>query len=260
MRLIERADEARFLTPQPIALLPLPPEHLRQLRWLGLRTLGDFAALPVASIVARFGKAGALAQRWACGRDDRPVRALAQQAPVGVDFETPCATVDLAVADAARALRPRARELSERLEGCRRVRIALRFLNGLSVEVSQTLARPACHIDDLRAALKRGLGGVVWPSELISVRIWLLEIAELTPAVLTLFGDQLDAAPDADGESPFAPLARKLGARHPGAFYQALVSDAAHPVAERRVTWTGVGMGVERETAPGGRGLALEVI
>jgi nucleotidyltransferase/DNA polymerase involved in DNA repair len=243
MRLVEREDEARFLTPQPVSLLPLPPDHLRQLRWLGLRTLGEFAQLPVASVVARFGKAGALAHGWARGRDDRPVRALAQQTPqpVALDFETPCAAVDLALADAARAVQPSARALSERLEGCRRIRVELRFLNGVIVDVSQALAQPACHIDDLRVVLKRILGGALWPAELVGLRIWLLEIAELTPAVLTLFGDQLDAAPGSDDASPFAPVARKLGARHPGALYQAVISDAAHPIAERRVTWVGVG-------------------
>ncbi len=40
MRLVDKTDEARFLNPLPITLLPLPRPHLQQLHWLGIRTLG----------------------------------------------------------------------------------------------------------------------------------------------------------------------------------------------------------------------------
>jgi len=45
------------------------------LRRLGLRTLGDFAALPAGEVAARFGAAGEAAHRLARGRDARPVTA-----------------------------------------------------------------------------------------------------------------------------------------------------------------------------------------
>ena len=44
------------------------------LRRLGLRTLGDFAALPAGDVLARFGFDAALAHRLAAGRDHRPAR------------------------------------------------------------------------------------------------------------------------------------------------------------------------------------------
>src|SRR5690606_17184017 len=74
VRLVDKADEARFLDPLPITLLPLPRPHLQQLHWLGVRTLGQFAALPPAAVWQRFGTAGKLAHRWAQGRDDRAVQ------------------------------------------------------------------------------------------------------------------------------------------------------------------------------------------
>ena len=60
-----------------------PPKHLRshglrsdQLKRWGLRTLGDFAALPSADLSARLGQDGLRWQRWArgeeCGRSCRP--------------------------------------------------------------------------------------------------------------------------------------------------------------------------------------------
>ncbi|HEV7203920.1 MAG TPA: hypothetical protein VGN18_04880 [Jatrophihabitans sp.] len=45
------------------------------LRRLGIRTLGAFAALPGADVLARFGPVGVWAHREASGRDDRPLSA-----------------------------------------------------------------------------------------------------------------------------------------------------------------------------------------
>ena len=40
---------------------------------LGLRTLGDFAALPVRDVASRFGEPGEYAHRLARGLDSRPL-------------------------------------------------------------------------------------------------------------------------------------------------------------------------------------------
>ena len=239
MRLVTQDEEERFLTPQPLTLLPLPLEHLRQLHWLGLRTLGDFARLPAASVRARFGAAGVLAHTWARGKDNRPVRADAHAAldPAQIDFETPCVSVDQAVADASHALVAPLRALSERLEGCRRLLIEQRFLDGGASACTQALVAPTCQVDDLRAALKRALTNTAWPAELIVLRIRLLDIAELAPRILTLFGEAFDMSADVGETAPFATITRKLGIKHSGAFFQADVDDLAHPVAERRARW-----------------------
>ncbi len=81
IRLVDKAEEVRFLAPLPVTLLPLPPLHLQQLHWLGVRTVGQFAALPAAAVWQRFGAAGKLAHRWAQGKDDRPVRSRLSRRP-----------------------------------------------------------------------------------------------------------------------------------------------------------------------------------
>ena len=65
--------EVAFLADQPVALLPLEPELHRRLRLLGLRTLGQLAALPEAAVTAQFGRAGTRAWRLATGRAVEPV-------------------------------------------------------------------------------------------------------------------------------------------------------------------------------------------
>src|SRR3989442_4393965 len=59
--IVHPGKEAEFLAAQPVAVLPLDPDAHRRLRQLGLRTLGQLAALPEEAIVSQFGRAG---RRW----------------------------------------------------------------------------------------------------------------------------------------------------------------------------------------------------
>jgi protein ImuB len=85
------------------------------LRRLGIRTLGEFAALPSADVLARFGFDAALVHRLAAGGDERPL--ATRQPPADLDvterFDEPLDRID-AAAFAARALAVR---LHERLAG-----------------------------------------------------------------------------------------------------------------------------------------------
>ena len=67
-------EEAAFLAPLPMEMLwGVGPKMRAKLSELGLRTIGDLAALPEADLARRFGETGrALAER-ARGLDDRPV-------------------------------------------------------------------------------------------------------------------------------------------------------------------------------------------
>ncbi len=90
-------DSAAFCSPWPIGSLVIP-ELTNLLIRLGLRTLGAFAALPAAAVLARFGEKGARAHRWAHGLDDRPV-ILAVPPPDLVEtavLEPPAERVDVA--------------------------------------------------------------------------------------------------------------------------------------------------------------------
>ncbi|WP_405106068.1 DNA polymerase Y family protein [Micromonospora sp. NBC_01405] len=99
-------------TPGFLAGLPVEalgrPALADLLRRLGVRTLGDFAALPAGDVLARFGFDGALAHRLAAGRDHRPlaVRQPPAELAVTADHDEPIDRVD-AAAFAARALAER---------------------------------------------------------------------------------------------------------------------------------------------------------
>ncbi len=71
--LIAEAMVNHFLADLPIAWLPIDPKRIDQMERLGLRTLGEVAALPMTAMQARFGKDGRRAWELANGRDDLAV-------------------------------------------------------------------------------------------------------------------------------------------------------------------------------------------
>jgi protein ImuB len=121
---VPSGETAAFLAPFPVTALERP-DLADVLARLGIRTLGRFAALPAADVLARFGPDGAAAHRLARGLDERP---LATRTPppdliVQVELDPPAQRVDTA-AFAGKAL---ADELHQRLASrglaCTRVAI-----------------------------------------------------------------------------------------------------------------------------------------
>ena len=84
-----------FLAPWPVTTLDRP-ELTDLLERLGLRTLGDVAALPAGAMLARFGPDGAVVHRISRGLDEHP---LAARTPppdlaVGTELDPPAERVD----------------------------------------------------------------------------------------------------------------------------------------------------------------------
>ena len=75
--MLEGKDARRWLAGQPVGLLGFRAETealVEPLARLGVRTLGELAELGRAALTDRFGEAGVLAHRLACG-EDTPLRA-----------------------------------------------------------------------------------------------------------------------------------------------------------------------------------------
>jgi protein ImuB len=94
---VPRDHSPTFLAPWPLDTLGRP-ELVDVLRRLGLRTLGDFAALPPHDVLARFGNDGATAHRLASGLDERPpsTRPPAPELAVQAELDPPAERVDTA--------------------------------------------------------------------------------------------------------------------------------------------------------------------
>ena len=103
-RIVAPGGTAAFLAGMDIGMLDRP-DLADLLRRLGVRTLGDFAALPVGDVLARFGFDAAYAHRLASGVDERPlaVRTPPPDCVVTGEYDPALDRVDMA-AFAARAL------------------------------------------------------------------------------------------------------------------------------------------------------------
>ena len=95
---------AAFLAPQPVTALG-SPELADLLPRLGITTLGEFAALPVADAANQFGTEGVRAHRLARGLDPRPLAPRPPSADLSVSLEfDPPAEQSEPVAFAAKTL------------------------------------------------------------------------------------------------------------------------------------------------------------
>ncbi|MHA7132787.1 DNA polymerase Y family protein [Oerskovia turbata] len=103
---------------------------------LGVRTLGDLAGLPAASVLSRFGDLGAWAQRLVRGEDLRPPARRRIEADVAVECELdpPAARVDVATFAARRLAEDLHAQLVERSSSCGRLRISARTEDGRELE------------------------------------------------------------------------------------------------------------------------------
>lgn len=106
-RIIVPGGTREFLAGVPVEALDRPV-LTDLLRRLGIKTLGDFAALPPSDVLTRFGFDGALAHRLAAGHDHRPlaVRKPPPDLDVSDTYDEPLDRVDVA-AFAGRALAER---------------------------------------------------------------------------------------------------------------------------------------------------------
>jgi protein ImuB len=94
-RLVPPGGSAAFLAPLPIEVLDRP-ELTSVLSRLGLTTLGRFAALQPADVLARFGTDGLTAHRLAAGLDEHPpdTRPVPPSFEVATELDPPAERVD----------------------------------------------------------------------------------------------------------------------------------------------------------------------
>jgi protein ImuB len=115
---------AEFLARQPVSVLD-DQDLACLLNRLGLRTLGDLAALPAGDMASRFGTAGEIAHRLAQGLGSRPLAARppAEDLSVNQEFDPPEPLAE-PVVFAAKALAERMHEgLAARGLTCVRVQV-----------------------------------------------------------------------------------------------------------------------------------------
>ncbi|MBI0434595.1 DNA polymerase Y family protein [Roseomonas sp. KE0001] len=161
-RILPPGTEAEALSPLPLERLRLPAEMLRRLRGLGLRRIGEVLAQPRGPLTRRFGP-GLLARLdLATGAARAALRPLAPPPVFAATLAPPEPLITRAGLDAALArLLP---ELCHRLEaagqGLRRLRLALRRVDGSRQEIGLGTGGPVRDPAHLARLLREKLEGV----------------------------------------------------------------------------------------------------
>lgn len=135
IRIVPEGESAIFLAGLPIDLLD-DPRLVTLVRRLGIRTLGDFAALSTVAVRDRFGESGARLHALASGRDSRAIvpRLPPEELDSVVEFWPPLDRVD----QVAFGVRESATRFIEGLTAARLVCTAIRVeLESESGEVSE---------------------------------------------------------------------------------------------------------------------------
>jgi protein ImuB len=172
---VVRADAARaFLAPLPVRLLRARPELAElpeTLERLGVRTLGELAALPAPAMTERFGHPGLLALDLAHGRDT-PLEPRRPPEPVVERLALPEAASGQQLEHALELLIARLLARPERRgRSLRSVALGARFVEGGTWRTAVTLRQASADPERLRFVLVPKLGELPAPAESIAVEV-----------------------------------------------------------------------------------------
>ncbi|MFN2472121.1 MAG: hypothetical protein ABR583_14260 [Gaiellaceae bacterium] len=188
------ADDGRaipdFLAPLPLSLLPLEPERHGELEDLGVRRVGQLAALPGAAVAERLGRDGREAWSLARGRGARRVEGRRPPAAVVERLEFPEAVGnELTLRRALGVLVDRLLASPER-DGrfLRKVALVARLAGGGSWRRTVTLREPVAERDRLRAALGPKL--IELPAPVVRLALEAVELTESRGRQLALLAPE----------------------------------------------------------------------
>ena len=189
--------DAAFLAPLPLRELPLVgPKLAERLQALGIRTVGEAAALDRPWLERRFGRAGALLHDRARGVDATPVRSGRRRAK-SVSREVTFGDDVLDVATLRRSLRRHAESVGGdlRREGrrARTVTLKLRWSDFSTLVRSRTVDRPLLTTAALVAAGNALLAEVLRREGMRPVRLIGLGASNLVDDAVQLGFDELAA-------------------------------------------------------------------
>ena len=189
LRAVDAVGERDFLQPLPVSLLPLEGDVLQRLCFLGLRTLGQYAALSRAAVWQQFGRAGRLAHRCARGEDDRPVipRWHAPYLAAEIEFESPLVERVRLMAALRHLVSPFLAELRANLQACGQVRLMVHWEDGSAQERERTFLFPIAEEERVVQALDQLLDGLEWRAAATAVAVSLAQIQDAVVEQLSLF-------------------------------------------------------------------------
>jgi protein ImuB len=144
-RALPAKDEAAAIRKLPVAALELEPEATQGLLRAGLKTVGELARRPMATIAARFGAEAVTALRELLGEVAKPIKPRVRQAPVFAErrFAEPVVRTEYALQVLGELAAETARQLEERGQGGRRFEAYFFRSDGLVRPLAVETSRPS---------------------------------------------------------------------------------------------------------------------
>jgi protein ImuB len=210
---VAAGEERTFVAPFPLAILAFDPATLQRLTLLGIRTLGELAALPHGPFVRRFGPAAARLHACAQGRDETPL--VPRPRALRIDrslYGEGTAEREEQLLFALRTLVARVSDdLAYAGMRCGFLRLSLECDDGETLEIPASLAQATAQATTLFELLRTRLEGVTLRSPVNGLRLG-AERLEAGGSALSLF-----AGSDPDPEILAIALARIEAALGPQA-------------------------------------------
>jgi len=171
---VEGAHARHFLAPLPVGLLRTRPELQalpEVLERLGIRTLGELAALPSRAVAERFGHPGLLALDLSRGRDT-PLEPRRPSEPVVERLDLPEAASGQQLERALELLIARVLARRERRgRSLRALAVSARFVAGGTWRTAVTLRHASADPARIRLALAQKLTELPAPSESLALEV-----------------------------------------------------------------------------------------
>ena len=231
---IAAAQARAFLKPLPVTLLPLEQDPLRRLGFLGLRTLGQYAALPTAAVWQQFGRPGRLAQRCARGEDDRPVvpRSQVQRLTANYDLEDPLTQHEGLLALLQRLVSPLLAGLRDNLKAAGQMRLTVHLADGTAQEQEHAFLFPTAEVARVTQVLGQLLNHMHWSAGATALGVTFEKIQDVVAGQLPLLPAQTER------EQTLREAQRDLAARFgTDRLRRAMLAHPSAPLPEWRVGW-----------------------
>jgi len=225
--------EVTFLGGLTTRYLPLATPTLQRLLALGLAKVHQYAALPGAGILPRFGYEGLRAWRLAHGQDDPNVRPWRAEAPLAAHhaFAEPIANVRSVEHHVARLVDQVARPLATRFQMASQLTVRLTLDTGTVVERQRALLEPTAAAGVLRTHALALVAAERWTAPVARIEVAVRGLCPTTGRQLGLFRDDFEA--QAGAEAALDDLRRRYG---PDVVHRGRVLDPDAPLPERRAT------------------------
>ena len=229
--IVEKGTARSFLGELSVAYLPVSEEMQRRLGLLGLRTIGQYAALSRDGVTNQFGREGTWAHRLARGHDDRPLLPRHAQDHEAVEriFDDPIEDLNILRASSLEMIEAPLARLRSRLQTCQTVRIILHFDNEDQVQRCTVLREPVARSSRMEYILDQLLKGFTYPCGVTGVAIALEDIRGEDSHQLKLFAVQ-QGQWDKLGHS----IDKLAGKYTQSRFYTARLADERSLLPERR--------------------------